>query len=215
MSTQEKAGNLLPKTELAIVTNDNGEPTIDGRQLHKQLQISTPFRDWIRRRIQEFGFEESKDFSANLSESTGGRKALNYEITLDMAKELAMVERSEIGKLTRRYFIEVEKEARRSRPGSLLIPTRVHSREVNGRKVYPFAKLAKSLGYKSGGSLYYRRKVYPNHFIKVDRIWHASEEMKQLMQISRSAKVHRESIKDMQPVLPLDFGTPKLIGGFV
>ena len=213
MLYSNEAGNLMPTKELAIVTNDSGELTIDARQLHEQLKVPTLFKDWIKRRIQEFGFKDGEDFSSNLSESTGGRKAINYYITLDMAKELAMVERTEIGKIIRRYFIAVEKEARRNYPGSLLIPARIHSREVNGRKVYPFAKLAKSLGYKSGGSLYYRRNTYPNHFIKIDRIWHVTEEMKQLMQISRSATVHRETIKKMQPILPLDFGAPIQIGG--
>jgi prophage antirepressor-like protein len=96
--------------------------------------------------------------------------------------------------------------------GGLLLPTRIHSSEINGHKVYPFAKLARSLGYKSGGSLYYRRRTYPNHFIKIDKIWFVSEEMKQLMQISRSAIVHRKAIKNMQPLLPLDFGAPIQIG---
>lgn len=58
----------------------------------------------------EYGFEEEKDFRSILSKSTGGRPSTDYEITLDMAKEIAMIQRNEKGKEARQYFIEVEKQ---------------------------------------------------------------------------------------------------------
>lgn len=82
---------------------------VSARELHHFLQVQTAFKDWIARRISEYGFLEGVDFCSILSESTGGRPAKEYAITLDMAKELSMVERNEQGKQARRYFIECEK----------------------------------------------------------------------------------------------------------
>jgi|GEM_PF-4026787 len=86
--------------------------TIDARQLHSYLGVQTPFKDWITRRIADYSFEEGKDFCAFLRESTGGRPARGYAISIDMAKELAMVERTVQGRIARRYFIECEKQLR-------------------------------------------------------------------------------------------------------
>ena len=58
----------------------------------------------------EYGFSEGTDFSTFLSESTGGRPKTNHAMTLDMAKEISMIQRSEKGKQARQYFIEVEKQ---------------------------------------------------------------------------------------------------------
>lgn len=79
------------------------------RDLHEFLGVDTEFKDWMPRRIDEYGFEEGKDFCSFLSESTGGRRPKEYIISLDMAKELAMVERTPKGKEARQYFIECER----------------------------------------------------------------------------------------------------------
>lgn len=89
--------------------------TADARDLHAFLQVGTSFRDWIARRIQEYGFIEGTDFCSFLSESQGGRPSKEYAITLDMAKELSMVERNEQGKRARQYFIECERQAHQPR----------------------------------------------------------------------------------------------------
>lgn len=83
---------------------------VNARELHAFLQVQTTFKDWIARRISEYGFLEGVDFCSILSESTGGRPAKEYAITLDMAKELSMVERNEQGKQARKYFIECERQ---------------------------------------------------------------------------------------------------------
>lgn len=90
--------------------------TVNARDLHAFLEITTEFRNWIARRIEEYGFSEGQDFRSFLTESNGGRPAKEYSITLDMAKELAMVERNEKGKQARVYFIECERRARYSMP---------------------------------------------------------------------------------------------------
>lgn len=84
----------------------------NARDLHTALQISTRFDDWMRRRIEEYGFVEGEDFSSNLRKSRGGRPRIDYRLTIDMAKELAMIENNEVGRQVRRYFIRAEKELR-------------------------------------------------------------------------------------------------------
>ena len=84
---------------------------IDARGLHGWLGVTTPFHKWAGRRIEEYGFTDGLDFRTILSK-TGGRPKTDYLLTVGMAKELAMVERSEIGKATRRYFIKMEQAVR-------------------------------------------------------------------------------------------------------
>lgn len=197
--------------QMVISSSDGSNLTIDARLLHSQLQVSTIFANWIRRRINEFGFEEGTDFFPKMEKSKrgkyqGGRKTTNYELTLDMAKELAMLERNVVGQRIRRYFIAMEKEARAAYESGRILPKRVHSKEINGRKIYPFRSLVRTLGYNPGGGLYYRRKVYPAHFIRLDRLWYCSEEMANLLAMGISVRRHRETIKQMQPILPPTFG---------
>ncbi|WP_410496364.1 antA/AntB antirepressor family protein [Cellulosilyticum sp. ST5] len=93
---------------------DNGE--VSARKLHNELKVDTRFNDWIARRISEYGFEENLDFtiqefdySKMSNQKRGGdRKSVEYKITLGMAKELAMLEKNEIGRRIRKYFIKCE-----------------------------------------------------------------------------------------------------------
>ncbi|HEM3628865.1 TPA: phage antirepressor KilAC domain-containing protein [Streptococcus suis] len=89
--------------------NDNHEPVVSGRQLHEALGVKTAYKDWFPR-MTEYGFVEGQDFCSNLSESTGGRRAVDHIIKLDMAKEIAMIQRTDKGKQVRQYFIQVEKD---------------------------------------------------------------------------------------------------------
>lgn len=73
--------------------------TVNARDLHRFLEVGVRFNDWIARRIADYGFEEGKDFYSELSKtSSDGRPSREYHISLDMAKELSMVERKEKGK---------------------------------------------------------------------------------------------------------------------
>lgn len=94
---------------IKVDTNENLEPVVSGRELHKMLEVATAYKDWFPR-MCEYGFVEGQDFSSFLSESTGGRPAVDHLIKLDMAKELCMLQRTERGKLARQYFIQIEKE---------------------------------------------------------------------------------------------------------
>lgn len=88
---------------------------VDARELHAFLEIGKVFGAWIHERIEQYGFVEHRDFevfSNSGKNPAGGRPAKEYAISLDMAKELAMVERNEKGKQARMYFIECERRAR-------------------------------------------------------------------------------------------------------
>lgn len=87
---------------------ESGEPTVSARDLHEKLNIGTPFKKWIDR-MCEYGFEEGKDFFPKLEESTGGRPSKEFEIQIDMAKQICMIQRSPEGKQIRQYFIDLEK----------------------------------------------------------------------------------------------------------
>ncbi|WP_375680533.1 antA/AntB antirepressor family protein [Bartonella sp. AP35XZML] len=86
--------------------------TVNARELHTFLAIGKRFATWITNRINQYKFEEGKDYILTLPK-IGKRKNViskEYHLTLDMAKELSMVERNEKGRQARRYFIECEKK---------------------------------------------------------------------------------------------------------
>lgn len=88
---------------------DSDRPTVLGRDLHEALKVETPYKKWFDR-MTEYGFNEGVDFWTFLSESTGGRPSTEHQITIDMAKELCMIQRTEKGKECRQYFIAIEKQ---------------------------------------------------------------------------------------------------------
>ena len=101
-------------TELIkITTNEEGAQVVSARELHKFLESKQQFADWIKDRIEKYGFIENQDFEVFqnfMNNPNGGRPLKEYALTLDMAKELAMIERSEKGKQARLYFIACEKK---------------------------------------------------------------------------------------------------------
>ena len=90
------------------IREENGKQTVSARELHEKLGIETQFKDWIKRMI-DYGFEEGTDFCSFLSESTGGRPSKEYYISIDMAKEICMLQRTDRGRMFRQYFIECER----------------------------------------------------------------------------------------------------------
>lgn len=94
--------------ELIRINYETEQPTVSARQLHEGLEIETPFKKWIDR-MCEYGFEVNKDFWTKMSESSGGRPAMEYDITVDMAKQICMIQRTEKGKQYRQYFLDLEK----------------------------------------------------------------------------------------------------------
>lgn len=94
---------------IKVEINENNEPIVIGRDLHTILEVESNYTTWFQR-MCEYGFVEGVDFFPILEESTGGRPSINHTIKLDMAKEIAMIQRSEPGKKVRQYFIQVEKD---------------------------------------------------------------------------------------------------------
>lgn len=104
--------------EIIKVNTDNSDrPTVMGRDLHEALEVKEKYTQWFKR-MCDYGFAENSDYIM-LSEKTETNnpknptaEITNHQLTLDMAKEICMIQRSEKGKACRQYFIEVEKKFR-------------------------------------------------------------------------------------------------------
>lgn len=107
--------NLITNNEFSLLTNmdyENDRVTVDGRLLHQMLGVSSKYNDWIKRMI-DYGFKENEDFVALTQKKVTAQgnetTYITHQLTLDMAKQIAMLTRNEKGMAIRKYFIEVEK----------------------------------------------------------------------------------------------------------
>ena len=92
-----------------ILKVDVDTQTVSARELHEKLHISTRFNDWFPR-MCEYGFTENEDFYSKMSKTeNGGRPSKDYEISVDMAKQICMIQRTPEGKACRQYLIDLEK----------------------------------------------------------------------------------------------------------
>ena len=104
---------------ISITTAKIGEEevnAVNGRDLHRKLGSKQDYSTWIKRRIEKYEFIEGQDYLIHKFVEqlpSGAKHCIEYIISIDMAKELAMVENNERGREIRRYFIEVEKNARK------------------------------------------------------------------------------------------------------
>ncbi len=98
---------------ISVTLNDNHEPVVLGRQLHEALGVNSNYTTWFDR-MADYGFTENQDYIllSNFGNQTGrgGHNKVDHVIKLDMAKEIAMIQRTERGKQVRQYFIQVEKD---------------------------------------------------------------------------------------------------------
>ena len=98
--------------ELLKVNYANDRITLSARELHEFLGVSTRYNDWIKRMV-EYGFNENTDYQAitqkRVTAQGNETSFIDHEITLDMAKEIAMIQRSDKGKEVRQYFLELER----------------------------------------------------------------------------------------------------------
>lgn len=176
MKKKNEMGALLP------IKNSNGQQTVDARKLYKFLQSKQQFADWIKNRIDEYGFTENEDYvvyefdyQGNLLNSSlhkfmktdSQTHTKEYEVTIDMAKELAMVERNEQGRAARKYFIDADKKVR-----EMTLPIGgVYPIVYEGKIGYPRRELLKVAGYSpSSGTVSRLKKMYDNHFFHVCRV---------------------------------------------
>ena len=104
------------RCEVIKIEEYDGKQAVNARELHQKLGSKYQFANWIQERISKYGFVENQDFEVfkgNLKNSNGGRCRIEYALSLDMAKELCMVENNEAGRKIRKYFIDMENEARK------------------------------------------------------------------------------------------------------
>nr|DAQ38081.1 MAG TPA: AntA/AntB antirepressor [Caudoviricetes sp.] len=83
--------------ELLKINYDTEQPTVSARDLHEKLNIESNFTTWFKR-MCEYGFDEGRDFFPKMEESTGGRPLKEFIISVNMAKEICMIQRSPEGK---------------------------------------------------------------------------------------------------------------------
>lgn len=129
--------NLIP----AFIGEINGQqqPLVDARKLHEFLEIGRNVNTWLTTKIEEYQFVENVDYvrfpksesgeNKGLASFFGGHNRIDYHLTLDMAKELSMVERNDKGRLARRYFIECEKQLMTN-----AVPVAVHDEQISNLK---------------------------------------------------------------------------------
>ncbi|MCG7230854.1 antA/AntB antirepressor family protein [Corynebacterium propinquum] len=86
-----------------------------GRDLHAFLEVKANYMEWFPRMV-EYGFTAGQDFIRFSEKSTGGRPKQDHIISLDMAKEISMIQRTERGKQARQYFIECERRMKQLQP---------------------------------------------------------------------------------------------------
>lgn len=141
--------------ELIKIETNSDNPTVLGRDLHAALGVETRYNDWFPR-MAEYGFEEGKDFNLLKIErvqTEGGRsvsrEVIDHQITIDMAKELCMLQRTDKGKECRQYFIEIER--RWNEPASVmaralqLAQKQILSLTETNQKLLPMAQFAESV----------------------------------------------------------------------
>lgn len=94
-----------------VYETSTGEKVVYGSELHAVLEVKSPYREWYRRRFEDCDALENTDYtSVEISTVSGGSPRKDHIIRLDIAKEMAMLERNDKGKQVRRYFIEIEKK---------------------------------------------------------------------------------------------------------
>lgn len=112
---------MSDSTQLIPLTENDGVSAVMGRDLHKFLEVNTEYRAWIKRMF-EYGFEIDQDYAIKNDRTpspAGMKERANHILSLDMAKEISMIQRTDKGKQARQYFIECERRATNPAPAEL------------------------------------------------------------------------------------------------
>ena len=104
--------------------------TVNARELHAFLDVRTRYNDWIKNRIEQYGFCDGTDFLTLTENLVSGGFQKTHHIAIDMAKELAMVERNEKGRQARQYFIECERRLKQQQPTASLLHVETDLRAI-------------------------------------------------------------------------------------
>ena len=181
--------------ELIKITEQKGIQLVDARELHRKLKVQTKFTNWFPRRVEEYKFDEGKDyFTENQLLPKNGQKVFHrprteYFLTIDMAKEIAMVERTEVGKMIRNYFIEMEKIALQT------IIKMPKSLNVYGMEALPYVEWLLLHNYSvTSGQYHARIRKHPQHFYKASTgKWYINKAFaEQLLEIRSSCEKLKE-----------------------
>ena len=95
--------------ELIKITYDNDRPTVSARELHSFLEIKSKYADWFKN-MAAYGFSENIDYITFSKNLENGGRTIDHQLTIDMAKEICMLQRNDKGKQARQYFIQLEKD---------------------------------------------------------------------------------------------------------
>ena len=138
------------KKELIGTENIN---SVDARELHSNLEVRKKFADWIKTQINTLHLEENIDYLTVPLKGNGGRfSAVDYIITLDTAKHIAMASRTEKGKEVRKYFIEAEKKLNQLQPQEQnILPVLVEMAKVNQMLVQSNQEIVANLTNMNAG----------------------------------------------------------------
>ena len=149
------------KDLIKITTNDKGQQLVSGRDLHEFLEIRTKYKDWFPRMV-EYGFEEGIDFvMVAQKRATNNLKnpvttVIDHAISIDMAKEISMIQRTEKGKQARLYFIECEKIAK----NKLNSITVTENAAIANEYMKLLKASAETLHMNENSILYISKKIY-------------------------------------------------------
>ena len=192
------------KHELQVV--QQGENIYyDARLLHKDLQVKTQFNDWIKRRIEKYGFEAGTDYY--VTQNRVAKTLRNdYFLSLDTAKEFSMLEENEIGRAIRKRFIAKEKELRgiSQLPKEAALFKGLKPRKINDTLLYPYREVLVRAGYNyssNGG----RRQRYWMHFVKEGNILYVTADFALHLYRQKAVINNRAAMLASQPVLALEF----------
>lgn len=200
-----------------IVNPKSDTMLVDARSLHERLGVKEKFSDWMKRRISEYQLKDGIDYFRNFgnrSDDKAGKRRYEFSLTLDTAKELAMVERTAQGRAIRQYFIEAEKELRTKRLyGQKLnfseLGKQVATARINGTMLYAAREARGALGFNTRGSLTYWRNKFPGLIINYNGLLMASAEVIELWILKATLNGKQEyakAVSENKPVLGKNFG---------
>ncbi|EPC9498429.1 antA/AntB antirepressor family protein [Campylobacter coli] len=182
---------LIPITNQTIGAEIN---SVNAREIYKYIKITSNFAEWINRRINHYNFIENQDYIIELV-YTKGRPRKEYYVTLDMAKELCMVENNEKGRQARRYFIECEKRLKNLEQKQT--QARFKSLSDENLRLNSLNHHQK-LGYKS--QLKQQKEHYEN---EIKALKYDLEHKKEL---SFKRKLSKEELLELRKILARDYG---------
>lgn len=191
--------------KLITITEQKGVQLVDARELHRRLKVQTSFNHWFNRRVSEYNFDENKDyFTENQLLDKNDKKyphrpRTEYFLTIDMAKEIAMVERTEVGKKIRNYFIEMEKIAQQS---IIKMPP---SLNVYGKEALPYIEWLLLHQYSVTSGQYHRRiKKHPQQFYRTaEGKWYINREFAEALLQLRNGYQQLTKVQGLPQVVQL------------